>query len=136
MLEVSAGIIIANSKVLCFQKGEAKYQYLSFKYEFPGGKVEKRENPRDTLIRELKEEIDADFSGCEIEHLCDTFTDYPDFSVLIHSFIIWTNDFHYKLSEHQNVKWMVVNDLDKLDWAQADIDIVKKVKEYFSNHQI
>ena len=136
MLEVSAGIIIADSKVLCFQKGKAKYPYLSFKYEFPDGKVEKGENPKDTLIRELKEEIDADFSGCNIERLCDTHTDYHDFSVLIHSFIIWTNEPHYKLSEHQNVKWMDVNDLDTLDWVQADIDIVKNIKEYFSNHQI
>ena len=136
MLEVSAGIIIADSKVLCFQKGRAKYPYLSFKYEFPGGKVEKGENPKETLIRELKEEINADLSECKMEHLCDTFTEYPDFSVLIHSFIIWANDINYKLSEHQNVKWMIVNDLDELDWAQADIEIVKKVRDYFSKHQI
>jgi len=57
MVEVSAGIIVSNNRILCFQKGMAKYPYLTSKWEFPGGKIEKGEQPQDALIRELQEEL-------------------------------------------------------------------------------
>ena len=131
MLEVSAGIFISDSKVLCFQKGSAKYPYLSFKYEFPGGKVESGETPRDTIIRELKEELNVDISNNEIDYLCSTTTEYPDFTVTIHSFLIWVDEINYSLSEHQKAVWSIIEDLDDLDWAKADIEIVERVKGHF-----
>ena len=131
MLEVSAGIMIDGSKILCFQKGKAKYPYLSFKYEFPGGKVEPGEIPKDTIIRELKEELDLDISKNDIEYLCCTTTDYPDFSVTIHSFLIWVHGIDYTLSEHQKAIWSEIKDLDNLDWAKADVAIVGKIKDHF-----
>ena len=38
-LEVVAAIIEHEGKILCMQRGHSKYEYVSFKYEFPGGKV-------------------------------------------------------------------------------------------------
>ena len=38
--EVTAAIIINDNEVLCVQRGFNKYNYLSGKFEFPGGKVE------------------------------------------------------------------------------------------------
>ena len=40
MIEVVAAVIELDGKLLAFQRGAAKYDYVSFKYEFPGGKVE------------------------------------------------------------------------------------------------
>ena len=39
-VEVVAAIIIKDEKILAVQKGKAKYDYVSYKWEFPGGKVE------------------------------------------------------------------------------------------------
>ena len=39
-IEVVAAIIKVNSKFLCLQRGDNNYDYVSFKYEFPGGKLE------------------------------------------------------------------------------------------------
>lgn len=134
MIEVSAGIIITDSKILCFQKGKAKYPYLSFKYEFPGGKIELGETPKQTIIRELKEELSIDISKNKIEFLCETTTDYPDFSVKLYSFLIWADNVNYTLSEHQQAIWSKIDDLEKLDWAKADVEIVEIVKKHFSDH--
>ncbi len=130
MVEVSAGIIVSDSKILCFQKGEARYPYLSFKYEFPGGKVEPGEDPRDTIIRELSEELKMDISNDDIIHLCDTSYDYPDFSVTLHSFLIFKDDVRFTLTEHISYVWSELSRLDSLDWAEADKAIVKAVKDH------
>ena len=130
MVEVSAGIIIHDSKFLCFQKGMAKYPYLSHKWEFPGGKVEKGEDPKDTIIRELSEELEMDISHQKIEHLCDTEYDYPDFHLLMHSFLIFVNDIQFTLTEHISSRWCTVEELNGIDWAEADKAVVKAIEEY------
>ncbi|MBO7352595.1 MAG: (deoxy)nucleoside triphosphate pyrophosphohydrolase [Candidatus Methanomethylophilaceae archaeon] len=132
MVEVSAGIIIHDSKILCFQKGMAKYPYLAHKWEFPGGKVEKGEDPRDTIIRELSEELKMDISHQKIEFLCDTEYDYPDFHLLMHSFLIFVNDPHFTLTEHISSKWCTVEELNGIDWAEADKAVVKAIEEYYA----
>ncbi len=51
---VVAAIIVFEKKFLCVQRGPNKYQYISKKFEFPGGKVEENENDNDALKREIR----------------------------------------------------------------------------------
>mgnify|MGYP000524684843 CR=1 FL=1 len=53
---VSAAIIVENKKILCVQRNKGKYDYISYKYEFPGGKLEDNETPIDGAVREFYEE--------------------------------------------------------------------------------
>ena len=131
MVEVSAGIIICDSKILCFQRGENKYPYISRKWEFPGGKVEKGEDPKDTIIRELSEELKIDISHEKIKHLCTTEHDYPDFHIIMHSFLIPTTNVHYTLTEHIRAEWHTIDELKDIDWAEADKDVVKAIEKYY-----
>ena len=57
MIEVSAAIIYVQNNILCLQRGKSKYNYVSYKYEFPGGKLDKGEDPLKALKREIKEEL-------------------------------------------------------------------------------
>jgi 8-oxo-dGTP diphosphatase len=124
-VEVVAAIIRHNDKILCVQRGENKLDYISKKYEFPGGKIEAGETREQTIIREIQEELKMDISTGE-----DFFTvehEYPDFFLTMHSFICYCEDPTVHLTEHVDYKWLATYELEGLDWAGADIPIVEKL---------
>jgi 8-oxo-dGTP diphosphatase len=123
--EVVAAIIFKKDKILCVQRGESKYDYVSKKYEFPGGKIEPGETKQETIKREILEELNMEINvGNEfltVEH------GYPDFKLTMHSFICTAKDYELKLNEHIDFKWLSKNELYSLDWAAADVPIVEKL---------
>ena len=124
-IEVVAAIIKVDSKFLCLQRAEHNYDYVSFKYEFPGGKIEIGESRPQALIREIKEELDyviqVDREFLTVEH------QYPDFQLLMHSYLCTAKNINFILIEHIDYKWLTVNQLERLDWAAADRVIVKQL---------
>ena len=124
-IDVVAAIIIDKEKILCLQRNKTKYDYLSYKYEFPGGKVEKSETREEALLREIQEELNLVIT---IEHHFLTVEhNYPDFKISLHCFICRCADPHLTLTEHIDAKWMPVDLIATLDWAEADIPIVDKI---------
>ncbi len=125
MIEVSAGIVRSNEKILAMKKGQSKYDYLSFKYEFPGGKIEPGETPIDALKREFKEELRVDLNNVNIQKMNDINYDYPDFLVKIYPFLIDTNQFEFQLTEHVDYQWLDLDSITNVDWVAADKIIVE-----------
>jgi 8-oxo-dGTP diphosphatase len=98
MIEVAAAIIIFQNKILCFQRGLSKYDYVSYKYEFPGGKLNQNEDPITALKREINEELRIEIN---IQNKFKTiFFKYPDFEIKMHCYICTTSTFSGKLYEH------------------------------------
>jgi 8-oxo-dGTP diphosphatase len=126
-IEVVAAIISYNKKILCVQRSAGKYDYISFKYEFPGGKIEANESAKEALQREIKEElhmeIDVKDNFLTVHH------QYPDFFLTMDSFLCTCNDPIIKLEVHVDFKWLTPDELSTLNWAAADIPIVKKLME-------
>lgn len=124
-VEVVAAIIIHNDRYLCVQRGESKLDYISKKYEFPGGKIEPGETKQETIVREIMEELHMPIqTGKEfltVEH------EYPDFILTMHSFICTCNEPTLVLTEHIDFKWLEKSELIDLDWAGADIPIMEKL---------
>ena len=58
-IEVVASVIFDGRSVYCFKKGQHKHEYLSNKFEFPGGKIKLGENKEDALRREIMEELNV-----------------------------------------------------------------------------
>ena len=124
-VEVVAAVIMHNDKILCVQRGENKFEYISKKYEFPGGKMEEGETKKQTIIREIKEELNMDIIPGEelktVEH------EYPDFILTMHSFISECLSTEVYLTEHIDYKWLSISELKALDWAAADLPIVEQL---------
>lgn len=122
---IVASVIIHNNKFLCVQRNTNKYDYISLKFEFPGGKIEESETKEEALLREIKEELKMDIK-IEREYLTVEHQ-YPDFHLTMHSFICSCENTDLVLTEHIDYKWLSKDELIGLDWAAADIPIVNKL---------
>ena len=129
---VSAAIIVENKKILCVQRNKGKYDYISYKYEFPGGKLEEGENEEDALKREISEELNLKIEVAE-KFLVVTH-EYLDFDLTMHSYLCKANTENLALKEHIDAKWLNKGELIELDWAAADLPIVSKLIN--TNHEL
>lgn len=125
--EVVAALIFNAGKVLCVQRGDSKYLYTAYKYEFPGGKIEPQETPEAALVREIEEELAMAITVGEayltVHHA------YPDFAVTLHSFVCQAESRALVLKEHKTAQWRDPKDLADLHWAAADVPIVEKLAQ-------
>ncbi len=127
-IEVVAAIISFENKIFCVQRPENKLSYISKKFEFPGGKIEKGESKEEALKRELLEELN--FIPTKIDGLFLTVVhQYPDFELTMHSFKCYSKTKDIQLNEHISSEWLSLKDLKMLDWAEADIPIVNRLIE-------
>jgi 8-oxo-dGTP diphosphatase len=124
---VVAGIILQEGKILCMQRGHSKYEYVSCKYEFPGGKVEPQESQLDALKRELSEEMDIEAEILDSAPYLSVKHEYPDFIIHLHSYRCRIRSFSFTLKDHIGYQLLAIPDLLSLDWAPADIPIVEKL---------
>lgn len=82
---VAAAVINKDDKILCVQRNFNNLEYISFKWEFPGGKIEPNETSEETIIREIKEELNLTIKVngflLKVEHT------YPDFRLIMDTFL-------------------------------------------------
>lgn len=123
-INVVAAVIISDNKVFTTQRG-----YGDFKggWEFPGGKVELNETPEAALVREIKEELEAEIEVGEYLHTVEY--DYPKFHLSMACYICQLKSENLVLKEHEAAKWLTKNTLNSVEWLPADIEVVEKVKE-------
>ena len=126
---VTAAILTHNNQYLCMQRGPSKYDYISYKYEFPGGKVEADESLEVGLARELFEEMGIRVDVQPEQFFFTVTHEYPDFSITMHSFLCPISTRDFQLNEHIDFKWLDRENLLELDWAMADVPIVQKIME-------
>lgn len=124
-IEVVAAVIKKDDLYFCAQRNDKGE--LAHKWEFPGGKVELGETLQESLKREIKEELKAEITVGE--HITTVNHEYNTFKITLHGFYCEAKTDVIVLTEHLDSLWAKKEDLDKLDWAAADIPIVNKIKE-------
>ena len=125
MILVAAGLIYReDGKLLIAQRPAGKHGAL--KWEFPGGKVEQDEDPRDCLVSEVKEELGVEISVGEV--IETIFHHYPERSVLLLFYRCrWISGEPKTLDCHA-FNWADVKHLHEYDFLQADINFVSKLQ--------
>ena len=126
-IEVSAAVIYRDDEVLVTARGYGDYKGY---YEFPGGKLEKGETPENCLLREIKEEMNADII---IDKYLTTITyDYDKFRLVMHVFMCKLKDNKFELLEHLDAKYVNKNDLEKVSFLPADFQLIKFIQDFLS----
>ena len=127
-IEVSSAIIIRNNKVFVTQRG---YGEFKDKWEFPGGKIERGESAEECILREIKEELDADIKI--IRFLDKIEYSYPTFHLIMHNFLCELKNNHLTLREHEAAKFVDIIEIDEIDFLPADLLILDDLKKQFQN---
>lgn len=122
MKRVVAGIIIQNGKILVCQR--TRHQTMPLKWEFPGGKIEEREQPRDALRRELEEELGIHATvGDEVVRIQH---EYPNGGMVELRFFV-VREYKREIENRifKDIQWADPKDLPKYDFLEADLTLVR-----------
>ena len=121
-LHVACAIIEQNGTVLAAQRSAA--MSLPLKWEFPGGKIEAGETAEECLIRELREELGVSvFIGSALSPATHC---YPDFTVTLYPFTCRLTGGTVSMYEHHALKWVEPQQMSDLDWAAADLPVIRE----------
>ena len=122
-IEVVAAIIRKDDKIFATQRGYGDWKDW---WEFPGGKMEAGETPKEALKREIREELSTEISVDEF--LCTVGYDYPKFHLTLHCYFCSLLVEALHLNEHEAAKWLPKDDLDSVKWLPADLEIIEMLK--------
>jgi 8-oxo-dGTP diphosphatase len=121
MKQVVAALIIRDNKILVCQRTEE--QTMPLKWEFPGGKVERDEDLRDALRRELEEELGIDaVIGRKIVAIQHSYSDGN--GVELHFYRVDQFEREIQNRIFRDVRWVARKELPSYDFLEADTGLV------------
>ena len=126
-IEVVAAVIIKDDEVFATQRGYGEFKGW---WEFPGGKIERGECPQEALIREIREELDAEISVGDFLETVEW--DYPNFHLTMHCFVCSLTSESMHLNEHEAAAWLTKETLHSVKWLPADEGILAKIDNILS----
>lgn len=126
--EVVAALIRQNDRFMICQRPANKKRALL--WEFVGGKVEPGETKEAALIRECMEELAVTVAPQSI--FMDVTHEYPDITVHLTLFnAVITDGIPQKL-EHNDIRFITVDEIPQYEFCPADVEILAKIKESFA----
>jgi 8-oxo-dGTP diphosphatase len=120
IIDVVAAVIKRNNKYLVTQRNKNKY--MSLKWEFPGGKVEKGETLKEALLREIKEELSVEIDI----NMKITKEKYKDekINIILHYYFCSLKSGIIKLNEHEDLAWIEKKDFGNYIFVEGDKKIL------------
>jgi 8-oxo-dGTP diphosphatase len=124
MKRVVAALIEKEGKLLVCQR--TRHQTMPLKWEFPGGKIEEGEQPRDALRRELDEELGIVATiGDEVSRIQH---EYPNGGMVELRFYV-VREYQGEIENRifREIQWALPADLPRYDFLEADLTLVKEL---------
>ena len=125
MTEVVAALIWDENRFLACQRPAHKARGLL--WEFVGGKVELGETKEQALLRECQEELAVTVAVqdvfMEVDHV------YPDLTVHLTLFNTSITEGIPQKIEHNDLRWITVEEIDQYPFCPADEEILRRLKE-------
>lgn len=128
IIKVVAAVICSSLQhkdlVLVTARGYGAYKGM---WEFPGGKVEAGETPRQAIAREIKEELDVEISVGEFIQTIEY--DYPEFHLSMDCFWAEISAGQLIIKEALEAKWLSKDILFDVEWLPADLLIIPEIEK-------
>lgn len=126
MKRVVAALIEKDGKLLVCQR--TRHQTMPLKWEFPGGKIEEREQPRDALRRELEEELGIHAKvGNELVRIQH---EYPNGGMVeLRFFVVREYEGEIENRIFRDIQWAELADLPGYDFLEADLTLVRDLAD-------
>jgi 8-oxo-dGTP diphosphatase len=128
MIEVSCALIIREQEILVAQNRKSSDH--PGKWEFPGGKVKNHETPEESIVREVKEELNL------VVHVREKLNpvtyDYGHKIIRLIPFLCALKSGELRLNDHDAVEWISLFKCEEVDLAEADKALLKDASNYES----
>jgi 8-oxo-dGTP diphosphatase len=122
MKQVVAALIVKDDKILVCQR--TKHQTMPLKWEFPGGKIEEGEQPRDALHRELEEELGIDATiGEEVARFRHEYPNGGAVELRFYAVKEYKGELDNKI--FRDLRWATRAELPTFDFLEADLTLVR-----------
>jgi 8-oxo-dGTP diphosphatase len=121
MKRVVAALIVKDGKILVCQR--TRHQTMPLKWEFPGGKIEEGEQPRNALHRELEEELGVNATiGDEVARIRHEYR--RGNAVELRFFLVreYAGDLENRI--FRDMQWACPDELPSFDFLEADLKLV------------
>jgi 8-oxo-dGTP diphosphatase len=117
-LHVVGGILLDGDEILIARR--AAHKSAAGLWEFPGGKVEIGEDPKEALKREILEELNLKVLPLQTFDISETLAgDTPlRLQVIVCSI---DGEFEGSSSDHDAFRWARISDLPQLEWPKPDL---------------
>jgi 8-oxo-dGTP diphosphatase len=126
MIEVCCAIIVKESKILAVQRGpESRHPW---KWEFPGGKINGDETAEECIVREIEEELILEIEVVK-PLLAIEFAYGKAKSFCLIPFVCHILAGKINLTEHIAQRWLSLEELETMDWQDADRKLILKNQE-------
>lgn len=126
MINVVAGILMNEKEEILIAKRKEE-KHLGGYWEFPGGKIENGETPEESLIRELKEEMNITIKVKD--YFGENIYKYERGTIKLIAYFCEIVEGNITLTDHSEYKWIKKEDLNQYKLALADIYFVKLLCE-------